>query len=309
MPGDELSQVEIYNAVAQSFPGYKSATRDEVVRRYSSTQFDPTTKLYAQDAGRIIAYVTFWSTGRISTPWSANDDADIRSQLMDAALESMRQRGLTRVWAAYRADWTKVHIWLTELGFRSSHDVVNFIAPREYLPDETLPDKMRLEVMTRSDTIQVYELNPKAFGVESAEELALAWWDGSDSPYYKDDSRIVLRDLETGDILASGIVILNSDFADPSQVDAAMPCSRLGAVGADSDNCKRMNGLFSYVASPGPNNHRFARVLLAEARRRFSQFGVKEVAAQCKSNRLVEQAFYRTHFRTQGSFPIFIRDI
>src|SRR5207248_1968744 len=41
------------------------------------------------------------------------------------------------------------------------------------------------------------------------------------------------------------VAIANREYADPTKLDAAMPCFRLGALGTESERHKRVNGLYS----------------------------------------------------------------
>lgn len=315
-PEDERVQVEIYNTATAGWPGFKAATVEEVERRYRAPDFDAESKLYAQRDGRVVGYITFWANGRISLPWCLPDADAAREPLMEAALAAMKRRGIVRAWAAYRGDWTAVASLLESTGFRIAYEMINFVAALVQLPRDPVPSSYHIEPLGRDEVRAAFELDRAAFGVTSADELAAAWCDG---PYLSGESMFSLRDAATGRIAAVGLAVISPAYADPTKIDSAMPCFRLGAIGTESERTKRVNGLFAYVAAGTPTaggqtdslsyNHALARMLLGEACRRFERAAIAHVAAQCRSDRPVELAFYDSLFQRQKSFPIFVREL
>jgi hypothetical protein len=182
---------------------------------------------------------------------------------------------------------------------------MNFVAEVTKLPDEPVHSELNITALARQEVPDAYALDPSAFAVASALELEKAWLDG---PYLSGESLFALRDA-SGALLGVGIAIVDDRFADPTKIDSAMPCFRLGGVRTESERTKRVNGLFSYVARPGPENHRFGRLLLGEARRRFDRAGLRSAAGQCPDDRLVELSFFRIYFREQCAFPVFVRQL
>ena len=57
-PGDEGAQAEVYNAAARTFPKFKPATAGEVIRRCQAADFDPGSRFYAEENGKIVAFRT-----------------------------------------------------------------------------------------------------------------------------------------------------------------------------------------------------------------------------------------------------------
>src|SRR5262245_32962049 len=104
-PGDEAQQVSIYNEAGAGLPRFKPATLDEVRRRCAAADFDPQTRFYAEVGGRVVGYVTFQPNGRVSFPWFRKGQEAHADALFHHLLDRMRQRGITRASAAYRADW------------------------------------------------------------------------------------------------------------------------------------------------------------------------------------------------------------
>ena len=60
---------EALDAAAAGLPGFKPATSIEVLRRVRARDFDPTTRLYAEEGGRPVGYIAFHANGRVSYPW------------------------------------------------------------------------------------------------------------------------------------------------------------------------------------------------------------------------------------------------
>src|SRR5712671_4985841 len=107
-PGDELAQVSIYNEAAGSLTKFKPATVDEIRRRVRAADFDPGSRFYAIEDGVPVGYATFQPNGRISYPWCRKGKEEWAAPLFARLLETMKERGMSRAWAAYRGDWTAI---------------------------------------------------------------------------------------------------------------------------------------------------------------------------------------------------------
>src|SRR5207253_10788155 len=103
-----------------------------------------------------------------------------------------------------------------------------------------------------------------------------------------------------------GIVVADPTYADPNQVDAAMPCFRLGAFGTEGMTTKRINGVFSVLAESADIN-RLGLDLLNHATELLQQVDLESFAAQVPSDPPHLLRFYQHHFRRQGSFPVLER--
>ena len=121
------------------------------------------------------------------------------------------------------------------------------------------------------------------------------------------DSLFVLRGKSQNQPAAIGIVIANNAYAHPRQVDALMPCFRLGAFGTEGLNCKRINGLFSVLVPEGSHVSPLALDLLGYAVHKLDLTNVETIAAQVASDVPHLMRFYKQYFTRQGSFPIFER--
>ena len=106
----------------------------------------------------------------------------------------------------------------------------------------------------------------------------------------------------------AGIIVANPAYANPKQVDAAMPCFRLGAFGTERMQAKRIHGLFSFLCRATDTN-RLGLELIGHAAFRLHQTDVETLAAQAPSDAPHLLRFYHHHFRKQGSFPVFERNL
>ena len=302
-PGDEEAQARIYNAAAGALPAFKPASADEIARRYAGSDADPTAKFYAERQGVVAGYAVFNPNGRISYPWCLPDAQELRLPLLEAVLAGLSARGAAEAWAAYRADWGVVRAFLTERGFAVKREMINFIAPLSALPRDPAPADQVIRRLERQEVTALPALGPEIFPGDAAPEpLARFYWD---NPYFGPESLLALRRAEDGAFLATTLAIANASYADPTKVDPAMPCFRLGALGTERERHKRINGMFSVVFRDEAD----ARTLLAEAVRRFEQAGLTHVAAQAPSDAPRLVAFYDRYFERQATFPIYARPI
>ena len=126
-----------------------------------------------------------------------------------------------------------------------------------------------------------------------------------ENPHFSADDLFALRDDGADTLLGAALIIANAAYADPSKLDAAMPCFRLGAFGTESQRHKRVNGLFAAVFA----DESAGELLLSEAARRLGRLGLTHIAAQAPSNVPTLCAFFDTFFDRQGEFPILVRPL
>jgi hypothetical protein len=124
-----------------------------------------------------------------------------------------------------------------------------------------------------------------------------------ENPYFSAHALFALRDARDGRLLGVALTIVNAAFADPTKVDAAMPCFRLGAFGTEFERHKRINGMFACVFA----DESVGELLLSEAGRRLSRSGLTHLAAQAPSDAPSLCTFYDRFFDRQGAFPILRR--
>lgn len=158
-----------------------------------------------------------------------------------------------------------------------------------------------MRTLERQEVAVIPSLGPEIFPGDAAPEpLACFYWE---NPYFGAESLLALRRADDGAFLAATLGIANAAYADPTKVDPAMPCFRLGALGTEHERHKRINGMFSVVFRDEADG----AILLAEAVRRFESAGLTHVAAQAPSDAPRLVAFYDRYFSRQGSFPNYAR--
>jgi hypothetical protein len=302
-PGDEHAQARIYNAATASLPGFKPATAQEIARRYQAADSDPQTKFYAEENGEVVGYAVFSSNGRVSCPWCLPGTDAVREPLLAAVCAQMGNRGFTEAWAAYRADWVPVLDFLSEHGFRETRSMINFVANVSCLDlSDHLPGDAVIQPLQHDELPQLIALEPRLFAGSSAEVLERFFWD---NPFYRFRRSLwALRDGNAGAIRGACTLVVDDSFADPTKIDPAMPCFRLGAFGTERERHKRVNGLFSCVFADGADGD----VLLSSALR-SSPTGARltHVAAQAPSDAEALCDWLGRRFQRQGAFPIMAR--
>ncbi len=304
--GDDAAQVSIYNEAAADLPKFKAATLDELRRRLRGPDFDPATRFFAVEGGRPVGYASFHLNGRVSYPWCRKGREQWAGPLFDAVLGAMRSRGLPAAFAAYRADWPAQCEFFLAHGFALAREMVNFVMELTDMPTPSARPAVAVRPLTAADVPAVYALAPKLFRVRDAAELG-RWL--LENPYFPPESVSVLRSRADGAPIGMGVMVENSAYADPRQIDAAMPCFRLGAVGAENMQTKRVNGLFSFVAAEGRDFQVIGLDLLGHAALRLQDTDTATFAAQVASDAPHLLRFYKQYFRRQGSFPVYQRSL
>jgi hypothetical protein len=305
-PGDDVAQVGIYNEAAGRLPKYKPATLDEVRRRCRAADFDPGTRFFAVVEGRPVGYASFHANGRVSFPWCRAGHEGQAEPLFAAVLEAMRGRGLTRAFAAYRGDWPAQAEFFLAHGFTRAREMVNFVIPFVELPTPAARPSSPITPLRPDDVPAVFALAPEALRVGDPAALEGHLFR---SPYFGKDSVFALRNRTTGAPAAVGVLVENPAYANPLQIDSAMPCFRLGAFGTEGMQVKRVNGLFSFLTPPGNEVSPLGLDLIGHAGRRVQSTDLDTLAAQVPSDAPHLVRFYEQYFRRQGSFPVFERSL
>jgi hypothetical protein len=301
-PGDEATQAGLYNVAAFPLPGFKPATAEEVRRRTRGRGFDPTARFYAEEGGQVVGYCVLEpEQGRISHPWCKKGFESAGPELFAAALKSARDRGLTRVFAAYRRDWEPVVRFLADHGLAHARDVVNFWADPVDLP--TLVNRSRLPIdrLRRSDIPFLAEMGKGLIRLP-ADRLESYYFS---NPYFPAEAFLVLRDRNTERPVAIGVGLESGTYAEVKKIDPLAPCFRLGAFGTEGLNTKRVNGLFSYVVAEPSQALTAGLALLSEASQEMTEGTVTALAAQCPSDVPHLLGFYNRYFKEHGRFPVF----
>jgi hypothetical protein len=301
--GDEHAQSEIYNGVASSLPGFKPSTAAEIARRYSGADPDPGSRYFGVENGEVVGYAVFGPNGRISYPWCLPGAEAYREPLLETLLAEMRNRGLNEAWAAYRGDWSPVLDFLREHGFTEKRTMINYVAELSRLPaPERLPSNRLIEPLKREDLRQLITLGPGLFADIDEQALERFYW--SNAFYGFPESLFALKDGERGKLVGAFLLVVNDRFADPTKIDSAMPCFRLGAFGTERERHKRVTGLFSCVFADQAQGE----ALLSSALTSLGgQSPLSHFAAQAPSDAGSLCEWYDRLFQRQGSFPILSR--
>jgi hypothetical protein len=304
-PGDEHAQTRIYNTAAGSLRGFKPATAEEIGRRYRGGDPDPESRYYAIENGEVVGYAVFSPTGRISYPWCLPGAETFREPLLETVLVEMRKRGIPGAWTAYRADWSPVHEFLHEHEFTEKRQMINYMADVSQLPaGERLAANRVVEPLVRADLPQLIAIANGLMAGSDPGTLERFYWD---NPFYNfSDSLSVLKNRDHGEILGVSLLVVNDQFADPTKIDAAMPCFRLGAFGTERERHKRVNGLFSCVFV---DETEVERLLSASLKSEAKRSVPTVIAAQAPSDDPALCGWYDRFFQRQGSFPIWSRQL
>lgn len=303
-PGDETHQLAIYNTAAAELPSFKPATLIELQRRVRTRDFDPATRLYAEDAGKVVAYAAFHPNGRVSYPWTLPGAERFREPLFEAQLAGLKQKGVQRAFAAYRTDWPTQSEFFLNHGFRHARDMVNFVVEFHDLPTAMaiMPVPATVEP---SDVPDLFAMVPGMLRVDSPAALHDYLFR---NPYFAKESLFGLRRRTDGKLAAAGILVVDPQYANPQAIDSSMPCFRLGAFGTEGMQTKRVNGLFSFLAPQDRSMMGMAMELVGIAASKLQdRDDLETLAAQCPSDVPQMLSFYERHFRRQGSFPVFER--
>ncbi len=305
-PGDEQEQASIYNAAAGSLPGFKPAKAEEVSRRYRAADFDPGSRFYAVEKGEVVGYAVFGENGRISYPWCLPEAQAWREPLLEAVLAEMRKRRLSEAWAAYRADWSSVLGFLDAQGFLEKRAMINYAGELSGLPRrDHLPADRSIERLKREDLPKMLALAPRLFAGTDAQAMERYFWNNS---FYRfPENLFALKESKSGAILGVYVLVIDDRFADPTKIDAAMPCFRLGAFGTESQRHKRVNGLFSCIFADQAEGE--LMMTLEPIWSRVSESGLTHVAAQAPSDAPGVCALYDRYLKRQGTFPIVAHDL
>jgi hypothetical protein len=299
-PGDEVVQASLYNVAAFALPGFKPATADDVKKRTRARGFVPGARFYAEDGGQVVGYCTLEpEQGRISFPWCKKGFEAAADPLFDAALRSARDRGLTKVFAAYRHDWQPVLQFLTDHGFAVARDVINYWADPVDLPTMVNRTKLPINRLRRADVPAVAAMGKGVLRLpeDKLENYFFA------NPYFPAEAFLVLRASDETP-KALGIGLESSTYADVKKIDPLAPCFRLGAFGTEGLNTKRVNGLFSFIVANPQEALTAGLALLSEASQEMTDGTVTALAAQCPSDVPHLVNFYARYFKEHGRFPV-----
>jgi hypothetical protein len=300
--GDEAAQLRIYNDAAAHLPRFKPATLDEIRRRCQAADFDPTTRWFAIEDGQPVGYAAFHANGRLSYPWCLKGHEALAEPLFDRILRAVQERGMQHLFAAYRADWAAQNNFFLAHGFQQAREMVNFVLDLAELPTPAATLRNLTTPLRPADVPELARLGSGVIRMTTDPEKYFFH-----NPYFSSDAIYALRSPD-GTVTAVGVLIVKSGYANPKQVDAAMPCFRLGALGTEGMQHKRINGLFSFVTAPGDVT-RLGLDMLLQASFRLRSTNLDALAAQVPSDAPHLLRFYQHYFRRQAAFPVFEREL
>jgi hypothetical protein len=301
-PGDEIAQANVFNLVCENLPGFKRVNAEDVRKRTRARGFDPKTRLYAEVDGKIVGYCSFQPNGRVSYPWSLPSHDSVAEPLFAAALAGLKERGANRVFAAYHREWTEPAAFFAAHGMPKVREMVNFYQELTDMPTMLTRPSSPIGPFEPGDLPALHQMGADVWRGLGEKEL---WRRLLENPHFPPESLFVVRGRSNRSPLAVGILIENPAFADPKQIDATQPCFRLGAFGGEWDQAKRVNGLFSFVAAKDCSAFAFALDLMGHAADKLDGTSARGVAAQVPSDVPHLLMFYQSHFRRQGSFPVY----
>jgi hypothetical protein len=305
-PGDDVAQVGIYNEAAADLPKFKTATLDEVRRRNRPPEFDPTTRYVAVEANRAVAYCGFHPSGRVSFPWTRRGFEAAGGPLFERVLGALKERGVTKIFAAYRGDWAPQREFFLARGFEARREVINYLMDLAEMPTPAARASSTIAPLTPDDMPAVLALAPRLFRSRSPAELGKHLLQ---NPYFPASAVFGFRAKASDPPLAVGILVDNAAYGNPKQVDSAMPCFRAGAFGTEGLSVKRMNGLFGVAVAENRDVSPLALDLLGHATFLLQNSELETLCAQVPSDATQLVRFYKQYFRRQGSFPLYEREL
>ncbi|HXD85195.1 MAG TPA: hypothetical protein VN641_01795 [Urbifossiella sp.] len=302
-PGDERVQAGLFNAVAFALPGFKPATEEDVKKRTRARGFDPAHRFYAEEGGAVVGYCVLEAAqNRISYPWCKKGFESAAAPLFEKALEAAKERGLTKLYAAYRRDWEPVLRFLEDNGFAKTRDQINYVAEAVDLPTIASRSNIPFRRLKPEDIPALAELGRGLIRI-SEEKLRTYLFS---NPYFPVEAFLVME--RDGNPVAVGVGLEIPTWADAKRIDSLAPCFRMGAFGTEGYSAKRVNGLFSFVARP-EHTLTAGLALLHEASQEMTEGSVSAICAQCPSDATHLVNFYTRYFKEQGRFPIYERSL
>lgn len=298
--GDEAIQAGLFNMAACALPGFKAATADDVKRRTRARAFDPTARFFAEEGGQVVGYCVLEpDQGRVSYPWCKKGYESVAPLLFEAVLSSARQRGVARLFAAYRRDWERIQRFLMDRGFAAAREIINYWSDPLDLPTLAHRTRTPIDRLKREDVPAIAEMGKGVIRlpIERLENYFFS------NAYFPAESYLVLRDRDDVPI-AVAIGLESASYADVRKVDPYAACFRLGAFGTEGLNTKRINGLFSFIVAEPVAAMTAGLALLLAANQEMTEGTVDAFAAQCPSDAPHLVAFYARYFKEHGRFPV-----
>lgn len=295
---DAESETRIYNAAASRLPGFVPVSAEEIRRGPTGRNQSQTFRLYADDDGAVVAYLTFETSGRIHVPWCMPGHEKMAHVLLTSALHALDQRKVRRAIATCRADWVDQIEFFEDHEFDHMRDMVNFTQSIGDLPTMFQRPGLDVGMLRRDDIDAIGRIVPGLLQLKGSELANYFFGNGG----FPADAFYVLR--KDGAIRGVGLLIDDASFAKVENLDAHAPVFRLGAFGTESLPSKRVNGLFSFLAAPGKEANLIGQDLLWYGTSRMESNTFETLAAQVPSDAPHLLNFYQRYFREQARFPV-----
>ena len=133
----------------------------------------------------------------------------------------------------YRADWEPVLSFFTEHEFATTRTVINYVADLAGLPHEDVPLDQMIRPLEHGDLPALLALGAGMIDGTNRDELIKYFWENH---HFDPSSLFALTPVsDAAKTLGVALLNCNPDHADPTRIDAAMPCFRLGTFGTEHE--------------------------------------------------------------------------
>jgi hypothetical protein len=183
-------------------------------------------------------------------------------------------------------------------------EMVNFVSDVFDMPTVPARPTSSITALTRKDVPVLFSMTSDVVRCPSAADLERHLFENA---YFPPSSVFVVRQRNLTPI-GAGLLINNSAYADPKEIDPSMPCFRLGAFGTEGMQVKRIKGMFSFLCEDDDRLGGIAIDLMAHAAQILHESqDTHALAAQVPSDAVHWLRFYQMNFKRQGGFPVLER--
>jgi len=304
LPGDTAKEAAIYNVAAARLPGFKPVVSEELSLSLKTHSFDPGTRFYAEESGRVVAYSAFDLTGRVHSPWCLQGHEKMAHPLMSSVFRALGERRISRAYAACRTDWAQQVDFFEDHGFSKAREIVNFTQSIGDLPTMFQRPGLDVSMLEEADIRLIQAMVPNLLRLQGS-ELVEHWIHRSNLPL---DALFVLR-RKDGSPRGLGILIDDPAFANVETLDTNSPTYWFGSLGSEGLAAKKVNGLFSFATASSKDAMLIGQDLLWYGTSRRETNSFEDLAAQVPSDVPHLLEFYQRYFQKRGSFAVYEREV
>src|SRR5262249_7272106 len=152
--------------------------------------FDAQLRFYAVAGDRPVGYVTCQANGRVSYPWCRHGHESQAEPMFDQAISTLKQRGVKRAFAAYRADWPVQRAFLEGHGFKQTREIINYVLDLTEMPTPGAGTSANISPLTGADMPAVPDLGKGIFRTADVSVLTQHFLQ---NPYYPADAVFAYR--------------------------------------------------------------------------------------------------------------------